>query len=104
MPTADSSDFVVGETAVLYVNVSSPRTRAGVDPTTMTLTGLWRGSTPVALPDAVTFTRVETGLWTLLLDTTDYLPGIYTWRAAAVGSAGLSVVEDTLALRAAGAI
>lgn len=101
MATLNDRDYIIGSTIVLRVSTRDPSTRVAVDPSGgVNLVALIEGTTHLALPTVVAFTKVTPGEYSLSLQTTSLAPGLHTWRAQAVDSAGdVALSEDTFVLR-----
>lgn len=89
--------YIIGATVFLVVEVFQPNTTIPTTATSVTLDGLYCGTTlvPVSPND---FTNTG-GTWTFTLATTGYAPGVYTWRAKAITATGVGLSEDTFVLR-----
>ena len=99
----DMNDFLVGRTIRLRVDAFDPITKQPFDPgaTVVLEAVILTSANPhvaktISSPD---FTRVSQGVFTHLLDTTGYDPGVYVWRARATDSVlGIALREDTFVL------
>lgn len=98
---ADQRDWLVGATVDLTVKVSVPRTNTPTTPSGgVVLDALYVGKEPVALPAVTAFTALSVGEYVLKLDTTGFVPGVYTWRVRAIDEVvGVGVREDLFVLR-----
>lgn len=95
----ESNSYFVGTTVSLTVIVTAVGSANPEDATSVILDALTSGTDTGTVPNA-SFTHVSTGTYVLELDTTDMAPGVWTWRAKATNSQGITFAEDTFTLRA----
>lgn len=95
----ENNSYIVGTTLTLTAIVTPADSLTPVDASSVTLDALFSGQSNGSVP-SVAFAHAGTGTYTLSLDTTGLAPGVWTWRAKAVNSAGTAFIEDTFVLRA----
>jgi hypothetical protein len=97
---ATKSKWLIGETVNITIKVKDPDSLELVDPDTVMLVSLKRGTT--SLPTAgLSVVRVSTGRYRLSLPTDGYQEGTHHWLVAAEHADGRkAMVQDSFVLAA----